>query len=82
MEVDSLLSGLSWLGLVPVDLTVLVRAATVRAQTNLKLPDAIHVASAMVAGAEGFLTNDRALLRASGLLPIHILDDVIAAESV
>lgn len=42
----------------PVTLDVLVEAAKQRAAHNLRLPDAIHVATARLAGCAAFLTND------------------------
>ena len=44
---------------VPIDRSVLVRAATLRAQTpKLKLPDAIHLATALDAKCHAILSND------------------------
>jgi len=47
--------------LLPVTIDVLEKAAELRATTKLKLPDAIHVATAVAWGATSLLTNDRAL---------------------
>ena len=56
------------LQLVPVSRSILVEAARLRAENHaLKLPDAIHVATARASGCEALLTNDRALTGASGL---------------
>lgn len=52
------LSGFPHATLVPVDLEVATTAATVRAQTRLRTPDALIVASALVRGAEAIVTND------------------------
>jgi predicted nucleic acid-binding protein len=52
-----------YLDIVPVTGSVAVRAATLRADYGLKLPDALHLAVAQEAGCEAFLTNDRALSR-------------------
>ena len=60
----------------PVTAEIADEAARIRASTNLLLPDAIHVATAVVAGADAFLTNDRQLLRAENELQILILDDL------
>ena len=45
----------------PVGREALVRAAEFRARTRLKLPDAIHAATAQLARCDVFLTNDRRL---------------------
>lgn len=44
--------------LVPISLEVLRRAAVIRAEHNLKPPDAIQAASAIEAKCDLFLTND------------------------
>jgi predicted nucleic acid-binding protein len=42
----------------PLDMVVAVEAATVRAATGLALPDALIVASGLLAGCEAMVTND------------------------
>ncbi len=49
------------LQVMPVDRTILIRAAHVRAETKLKLPDAIHAATALFTQCTTFLTNDKQL---------------------
>lgn len=45
----------------PVVVTVAIaeKAAQMRAQYNLKTPDALHIASAIHTGCDAFLTNDK-----------------------
>lgn len=64
----------SELRLVPIDTTVLMRAAHIRATSNLKTPDAIHAATALETHAF-FVTNDPAFRRVNNL-PIAILRDL------
>lgn len=49
--------------LVPVDAAVARRCADLRAQYNLRTPDALHVATAIETGCDIFLTNDLTLKR-------------------
>ena len=49
------------LQIVPVDSLVLLEAARLRAVARVKLPDAIHLATANRCGCDSFLTNDIAL---------------------
>ena len=44
---------------VPIDTSVLRSAAELRASTKLKLPDAIHVATALRHGCTAFVSEDR-----------------------
>jgi predicted nucleic acid-binding protein len=46
---------------------IYVRASFYRAEFGLKTPDAIHVASAVDAGCDAFLTNDRPLRVPTGM---------------
>jgi predicted nucleic acid-binding protein len=42
----------------PVDLSVAMQAANLRATTNIRLPDALVVASGLLAGCEAIVSND------------------------
>lgn len=59
----------------PISRTVLTEAAQLRATTKLKLPDAIHLATAMQYQCDTFLTNDEAF-RVLGQPQIKLLADV------
>ena len=59
----------------PIDEEATRRAAELRAQHNLTLPDAFQAAVAITAGCDGFLTNDSLLKRVSGLQVI-VLEDL------
>lgn len=50
--------------------------AELRAKYNLKLPDLIHISSAISSGAEIFITNDRKLTQIKEI-PILILRDYV-----
>ena len=64
--------------LVAVSLQIGERATGLRAQYNLRTPDAIHMATALETGCEVFLTNDNGLKRVSEI-QVLILDDVEVA---
>jgi predicted nucleic acid-binding protein len=65
---ERFLRGGTVLELVPVDRHILIAAAHVRALTNVKLPDAIHVATAANARATVFLTGDKRIKAPAGLI--------------
>jgi predicted nucleic acid-binding protein len=59
LQYKALLSASSnWLRINPVSRTVLIDAAALRASRKLKLPDAIHLATAEHADCSHFLTED------------------------
>jgi predicted nucleic acid-binding protein len=63
-----------------ITVAVLERAAAIRATTNLKIPDAIHAATALIEGCAVFVTKDLALRRISAQSPgmaITVLDELI-----
>lgn len=70
------LPGLVW---VETSAAIAQEAARLRAaDRRLRLPDAIHIATAAVAGAGAFLTND-ARLKASAVaaaVPVLVLDEI------
>ncbi|MGH9753098.1 MAG: type II toxin-antitoxin system VapC family toxin [Blastocatellia bacterium] len=57
---------------------ILEEAAQWRATTKLKLPDAIHLATAFRSRCDSFLTNDD-VFRSLGLPQIKMLSDVSLA---
>lgn len=57
----ALLSNGSFISLEPVSLTLIKRAAELGAELNMKLIDAIHVATAEALSCDVFLTNDRGI---------------------
>lgn len=56
---SQMLENAGFISLIPVTRTVIKRAAMLGSLLNLKLIDAIHVATAEISGCDGFLTNDR-----------------------
>jgi predicted nucleic acid-binding protein len=66
----------SEVNLMPITPSILKSAATLRAQNNLKTPDAIHASTALSAGCSAFITNDLGFRRVSNL-PALILKDFV-----
>jgi predicted nucleic acid-binding protein len=62
--------------LLPMTQTVLREAARLRATTKLKTPDALHLATAQLAGCALFVTNDGDF-RGAATMPVVILDDLL-----
>jgi predicted nucleic acid-binding protein len=54
------------LRVVDVDRAIAERAAAIRAVHKFRTPDAIHLATAELAGADVFVTNDEKLVRFAG----------------
>jgi predicted nucleic acid-binding protein len=69
LQFATLLTTPEALQLIPVDLTTLKQSAEIRATSSLRLPDAIHVATAKLASCTDFLTEDR---RISGDFPFVV----------
>lgn len=63
----------------PIAITrqIITASARLGADARMKLPDAIHVATAIAAGCEVFLTNDRGI-RAPAPLRVLLLCDLAA----
>lgn len=61
--------------IIPITRPILEEAARLRATTRLKLPDAIHLATALHLQCDSFVTNDD-LFRSLGLNQIKMLTDL------
>ncbi|BAZ05130.1 type II toxin-antitoxin system VapC family toxin [Calothrix sp. NIES-3974] len=70
-----LLTNTDGISFIPITASVSQKAAEIRVSYGLKLPDALQVAVALVAGCDAFLTNDIALQRVSEL-QVLILGDL------
>jgi predicted nucleic acid-binding protein len=58
---EEMLTPSAWLSVLPVERAIPIQAARLQSQLALRLPDAIHVATAAVAGCSAVLSNDRRL---------------------
>ena len=63
-----------FISLVDINTQIALLAAEIRADYNIKAPDAIHLASAIESGAKTFITTDKRLPRKIGKLTIKVLD--------
>lgn len=70
-EFESFLASGGGLDVVPVNRAIVRRAARIRAEQGFRLPDAVHVATALEAGCQTFVTNDRRV-RIEGLRVVSI----------
>lgn len=62
-----LISSSQNLTVIPVNRDVLIEAARLRANVNIKLPDAIHAATALLTQCSTFVTNDQRFQNVPGL---------------
>ncbi len=74
-QYETILSNNRSLTLLPVSRSIARYAATLRANYNIRTPDAIHLATAIEHKADIFLTNDIQLKRITEVSVI-ILDDI------
>jgi predicted nucleic acid-binding protein len=58
---EAMLTPSPWLAVVPVERSILIEAAKLQAGLKLRLPDAIHIATAVATGCPTVLSNDRRL---------------------
>jgi predicted nucleic acid-binding protein len=75
------------LQIIPITRLILIQSAELRAAENyLKLPDAIHVATALAVHCDAFLTNDKRIRAVDPMgtisaLPVLQLSDIIRAKN-
>lgn len=62
--------------LIPITVPILRTAAKLRAEQNLKTPDAIHAATASLSNCDYLISNDNAFRRLTGI-DVTILSDLI-----
>ena len=60
--------------MVPITRALLIEAARLRASSRLKLPDAIHLATALQYECPVFLTNDTRIRPLPGLDVLYLSD--------
>lgn len=75
-DLNSILDFITMAGLVrlvDVNRQIALLAAKIRADYNIKAPDAIHLASAIESGAKVFITTDKRLPRKVDKLTIKVL---------
>ena len=68
------------LALHDADMRVVEKMSDLRAAYGLKTPDAIHVATALLNGAQAFVTNDTGLKRVKEL-DVLVLEDYVEGRS-
>ena len=76
LDVESFFSSIGHLSTIAADDAICLEAGRLRKRygNKLKLPDALHLATALASGVDVFITNDDALARvAGGLLPAKTL---------
>jgi predicted nucleic acid-binding protein len=71
------------LHILDVDLAVAVLAADLRAKYAIRTLDALQIATALHAGASGFITNDEQLKQVAEVgLEIVLLDDLLEVDKI
>ena len=63
------------ISLMPIDIATAERAASLRADYQLKTPDAFQVATAIQSNCDAFLTNDKGIRRVREI-DVLVLDDL------
>jgi predicted nucleic acid-binding protein len=75
---ESVFAGRPGFELYPVSLAVLRLAARLNAGASLRLPDALHAATALDASCDALVTEDRRLQAPPGLSIRHLSDELFA----
>lgn len=64
----------SLLNVISIDRNILIESASLRCELGLKLPDAIHMATAVAKDCKTFITNDRKLKTPEGMQQVYLKD--------
>ena len=75
VKVDIAFEDVTALSIDNISIPVAEIAAELRAQHNIRTPDALQLATAMDSGCEAFLTNDRSLKRVKDI-DVLLLDEL------
>lgn len=62
-----ILNDKEFVSLTPATQSTHIEAARIRANSGMKYPDALHVASALLSGCDVFLTNDKGIKPVEGI---------------
>ena len=73
---EALLMNFPNLDVVDLDRDVIRQAARLRAEYQLRPPDALQVSACLLGGSKTFITNDRQISRLREKLDIIVLDDL------
>ena len=82
-DYEELLATYPNLRILDVDIAVAVLAADLRAKYAIRTPDALQIATAVHAGASGFITNDEQLRQvAQEGIEVLLLDDLLKEDKI
>ncbi|HDL85995.1 MAG TPA: PIN domain-containing protein [Candidatus Acetothermia bacterium] len=82
-DYEELLTTYPNLSILDVDLQVAILAADLRAKYAIRTPDALQIATAVCAGASGFITNDEQLKQvAEEGIEVLLLDDLVNVDTI
>ncbi|MFZ4815188.1 MAG: type II toxin-antitoxin system VapC family toxin [Phototrophicaceae bacterium] len=80
-EYEEILSNSTGLDLILVDAEIARKSAALRAKYNLRTPDAIQLATALVQGCEAFITNDKGFKKVTDIRVI-LLEDILLKKLI
>jgi predicted nucleic acid-binding protein len=80
-QYDALLGSSKGLRVLELDRTLLRTAAELRARFRIKTPDAIQLATALIAGCTTLITNDREIPSVPGMKVLQLGDAATRAET-
>jgi predicted nucleic acid-binding protein len=78
---EAMLTPSAWLAVMPIEPSVLIEAARLQAQLKLRLPDAIHLATAIATDCPTVVSNDRRLRAPPGIKLLRLKQEPQAKSS-